>query len=171
MGQADESRIGLRVGADTSVVNIVRVGADASVVNLVIGADIPVLMAAVAVPAGWFVTQFAGSIAKGLGDDTYRSLKKHIVSWWLARAKQEPGSAEHMDTLEQIAIDIEPELKGQARAVALPRALENPGNSALVVVGATLPREAFQALAAVDWSAQPDGTYRFNRNTGQWTTS
>ena len=112
--------------------------------------------------------KFAGSIAKGLGDDTYRVLKKHVVSWWLAQTKRDARFADNPDALDRIAVRLEPELKGQTDTVALPAAVEDPGNAALVQVDPDLPREAFVALAQVDWSTQPGGIYRFDSKTGRW---
>jgi hypothetical protein len=103
-------------------------------------------IAVVAVPASWFVTQFAGGIAKGLGDDSYRALKKSITNWWLATHKHDA-----------------------AESVELPPPVEGSGGAPLVEVTPNLPREAFTALAAVDWTTQPHGTYRFDAETGKWT--
>jgi hypothetical protein len=98
-------------------------------------------VAAVAVPATWFVTQFAGSIAKGLGDDAYRALKNNIARWSWTRRRLHRLSA--------------------------PASPAQP-STALLELDEDLPREAFTELAALDWAAQPHGTYRFDAQSGHW---
>ncbi len=112
----------------------------------------PVIVAAVAVPASWFVSQFAGAIAKGIGDDAYRVLKSSITRW-----RTRPRKLTRADP------------EGDATATALPPPVEQPDNTALIELRGNLPRAAFDALRRVDWSTQPPGSYRFNRKTGRWT--